>query len=332
MPGISERDYPAILRRPLYRGGPEVGVVGFGTWGVGGATPGNTSYGATDDSISISALQRAHELGISFFDTSPAYGDGHSERLIGRALGAKRAGSVISSKVGIASWRDAQDFSAAAIRASLRGTLERLGTDHLDVLFLHSPSAKALAESGPTFDTLDSLVTDGVIGTWGISCKAPADALEFLRHRRVDLFQVNLNMLDQRAVQTGLLDLAFREGIGIVARTPLCFGFLTGLVNEDTDFVEGDHRRGWSRTQRAKWADGARKMMAAVGAAPGDEATVAALRFCLSFPAVSCVLPGALTAREVEAHALAGRLGALPEETRGTIMRIYACNEFFVRG
>lgn len=330
MPDISDR--PAIERRALYRGGPEIGVVGFGAWGIGGATLGDTSYGATDDRVSIAALQRARALGVSFFDTSPAYGDGHSERLIGRAIGAERAVSVISSKVGIASWRDSQDFSPKAVRDSISGSLGRLRTDYLDVLFLHSPDAASLAESASTFDTLDGLVADGVIRTWGISCKAPADALAFLRHRRVDLFQINLNMLDQRAVQSGLLDHASHEGIGIVARTPLCFGFLTGLVDEDTALAEGDHRRNWSRAQRAKWADGARQMMAATGAAPGDKATVVALRFCLSFPAVSCVLPGALTSREVEAHALAGRLGALPDDTLDAIMRAYARDEFFVRG
>jgi len=319
-------------RRPLHAGGPEVGAVGFGAWGIGGATPGDTSYGTTDDDTSVATIRRARAVGVDFLDTSPAYGDGRSERLIARAVGPDRDAVVLSSKVGIASWRDRPDFSPAAIRRSLEGSLERLATDRLDVLFLHSPDPAALTDAPDTFDALDTLVAEGRVGAWGISCKAPADALVFLRHRRVSLFQVNLNMLDQRAVACGLLDLAAREGIGIVARTPLCFGFLTGLVDERTAFTEGDHRRAWSPAQRAKWADGARQMMAAAGAAPGQEATVAALRFCLSFPAVSCVLPGALRPQEVEAHAEAGRLGALSEATLAAIMDAYARDEFFVRG
>jgi aryl-alcohol dehydrogenase-like predicted oxidoreductase len=321
-----------VQRRALYGGGPTVGCVGFGAWGIGGATPGDTSYGATDDDTSIAALRQARALGIDLFDTSPAYGDGHSERLIGSAMAGERDSVVLSSKAGIASWRIAPDLSPDAIRASVRGSLGRLGTDRLDVLLLHSPVPAALLAAPAVFEALDGLVADGVLGVWGISCKAPADALAFLEKRRISLFQVNLNMLDLRAVDCGLLEVATREGIGIIARTPLCFGFLAGTVDETSEFAPGDHRRAWSPAQRAAWADGARQMMAIAGAAPGDEAVVAALRFCLSFPAVSCVLPGALTPTEVEAQARAGCIGALPEGTRDRIVDLYRRSDFFVRG
>ena len=319
-----------MARRPLWAGGPEVGVVGFGGWGIGGRTPGDTSYGGTDDATSKAALRRATAEGESLFDTAPAYGDGRSETLIGEALADKRDRVVLCSKVGVASWRASADFSPAAIKASVEGSLARLRTDRLDVLYLHSPGPDVLIDDG-VFAALDGLRERGVIGAWGISCKAPGDALAVLEHRPVALFQVNLNMLDLRAVDCGLLDRAAAEGIGIVARTPLNFGFLTGAVDETTAFPEGDHRRAWSKPQIATWAEGARKLMAITGAKPGDEACVAALRFCLSFPAVSAVLPGVLTPAEAGVHADAGRLGPLPDDQVAAILELNRREIFFVR-
>jgi len=103
-----------VKYRPLWQTGLSVSEIGFGGWGIGGRTGGTTSYGDTDDRTSLAALARALDGGITFFDTSAAYGDGHSEELIGQAFAARRDKAVIATKAGYDSWDRPPDFSAAA--------------------------------------------------------------------------------------------------------------------------------------------------------------------------------------------------------------------------
>src|SRR5215510_1576414 len=104
--------------RPLGRTGLVVSEIGFGAWGIGGRTVAETSYGDTDDRVSLAALFRALDRGITFFDTSAAYGDGHSEELIGQAAKGRRSEIVIATKAGYDSWDRPPDFSPQAIVAS----------------------------------------------------------------------------------------------------------------------------------------------------------------------------------------------------------------------
>src|SRR6267154_753060 len=104
--------------RSLGRTGLVVSEIGFGAWGIGGRTVSQTSYGDTDDRTSLAALARAHDCGITFFDTSAVYGNGHSEELIGKALSGVRHKAVLATKAGYEAWDRPPDFSAAAIVAS----------------------------------------------------------------------------------------------------------------------------------------------------------------------------------------------------------------------
>src|SRR5258707_11650726 len=123
---------PTMNYRALGRTGLSVSEIGFGAWGMGGRTAGHTSYGETDDATSLAALSRALDCGITFFDTSSAYGDGHSEALIGRAFKHSRARVVIATKAGYDSWDRAPDFSPAAIVASVERSLARLQSYYVD--------------------------------------------------------------------------------------------------------------------------------------------------------------------------------------------------------
>ena len=124
--------------RPLGSSSIQVSVVGFGAWGIGGRTPGATSYGATDDAVSRRALEEAFDRGITFYDTASVYGDGHSEELIGECFDGRRHEIVIATKAGITSSFRGYDFSAPALRASLEGSLRRLRTDYVDLFQLHN--------------------------------------------------------------------------------------------------------------------------------------------------------------------------------------------------
>lgn len=317
--------------RKLGRTGLSVSEIGFGGWGIGGRTVGHTSYGETDDATSLAALSRALDCGITFFDTSSAYGEGHSEALIGQAFsGSKRDKVVIATKAGYESWDRAPDFSPVAIEASAEKSLMRLRSDHVDLFQLHNPPAEALRE-GALREVLERLQAAGKIRAWGVSAKSPAEAIEALVEFGAPVVQANFNMMDVRIVDSGLLQEVERRGAGFIGRTPLCFGFLSGAIGRDTSFPPGDHRLGWSRAQLDNWIDGARDLLLAVGAQPGKEGARSALRFCLAFAGVSTVIPGILTMSEAEANAAASRSGPLPADAVAAVLDINRTRRFFVR-
>jgi aryl-alcohol dehydrogenase-like predicted oxidoreductase len=314
--------------RALGSTGLTVSAIGFGGWGIGGLTAGATSYGETDDAVSRRALAHAFERGITFFDTSPAYGDGRSERLIGETFRDRRDKVVIATKAGYRSWAAAPDYSPAAIRASVEGSLARLGTDYVDLLQLHNAPAALLRGEPAIAAALDELARAGKIRAWGVSAKSPADGAEAIRGAGARVVQANLNMLDVRAITGGLVDAALAAGAGLVARTPLCFGFLGG---DASDFAPGDHRAAWPARQIARWREGAARMFAeAAPAAPAARAATA-LRFCLSVPAVASVIPGILTPEEAERNAAAGDLPPLPAEQYAAVLALNRAQDFFVR-
>ena len=315
--------------RSLGRTGLVVSEIGFGAWGIGGRTVSQTSYGDTDDRTSLAALVRAHDCGITFFDTSAVYGNGHSEELIGKALSGVRHKAVLATKAGYEAWDRPPDFSAAAIVASTERSLGRLRTDYLDLLLLHNPPLDVLLAPGVQ-EALARLVASGKIRAWGASCKGPADALEALRACDVPVIQANFNMMDVRAVTSGLFEEVSRRNAGFIARTPLCFGFLSGTITRDTKFPPGDHRLGWSSAQLANWIDGARDLLEAVLASPGLAGVQAALRFCLAFPEVACTIPGILTPAEAGQNAAASGLGALPKDAVAAVLEINRNRQFFV--
>lgn len=323
-----EEDLFPMKYRALGKTGLQVSEIGFGAWGIGGRTVGTTSYGDTDDRTSLAALGRALDQGITFFDTSSAYGNGHSEELIGKAFAATRDRVVFATKAGYESWDKAPDFSPAAVTASAEASLRRLRTDYIDLFQLHNPPSEALC-SVELREAMTGLQKAGKIRAWGISAKGPAEAMEALTTFDAAVVQGNFNMMDVRALE-GLLQEAERRQAGFIGRTPLCFGFLSGTIAKDTVFPPGDHRLGWSRAQLDNWIEGAADLLAAVNAMPGLDGAQSALRFCLAFPAISTVIPGILTPDEADANAYASVLGALAEEAVKAVLEINRRRQFFV--
>jgi aryl-alcohol dehydrogenase-like predicted oxidoreductase len=314
--------------RALGKTGLQVSEIGFGAWGIGGRTVGTTSYGETDDRTSLAALGRALDQGITFFDTSSAYGNGHSEALIGQAFEARRDRVVIATKAGYDAWDKPPDFSPAAVVASAEASLRRLRTDVIDLFQLHNPPQASL-RSAELRDALAALQKAGKIRAWGVSAKSPVEAIEALREFDAAVVQANFNMMDVRALDA-LLGETERRQAGFIGRTPLCFGFLSGAISKDTVFPPGDHRLGWSRAQLDNWIDGAADLLGAVNAAPGAEGAQSALRFCLAFPAISSVIPGILTPAEADANARASEFGPLPKDAVEAVLEINRCRQFFV--
>lgn len=304
-------------------------IVGFGGWSIGGRTPGETSYGDMDESVSIAAIEAALAQGITHFDTSPAYGNGRSERLIGATTKSYQDDVTVATKVGIGGWDEPADYSERAIRTSIDMSLKRLNRDSIDIVYVHSPPAALFDEKPEVLSTLKSLQRAGVVRSVGVSCRAPEDGCSILERHTVDVFQVNLNMLDIRVVTSGLSQLAAERGVSLIARTPLCFGFLSGSVTASSVFSEGDHRRRWSREQIRLWSEGAAMVHRMLEVQPGREAVLASLRFCLAIQGVRVVLPGISSPDEALINAEAGHLGPLDKASVERVIDMNLRTSFF---
>lgn len=314
--------------RALAETGLRASVIGFGAWGIGGPTAGRTSYGPTDDHRSLATLARAFDLGITFYDTSSAYGDGHSEELIGAAFQRSRDKIIIASKVGFISFSQPQDFSVGAIRRSLEQSLRRLRTDYLDLYQLHTPPMETLERSPEILKTLALLELEGKIRAFGVSVRSPEDGLVAIDRFGVKVLQVNFNLIDQRALDSGLFERAREQRVGIIARTPFNFGFLTGKY-ANLQFDSRDHRSGWPREQLERWAEAA-VLFAKLNTGSTRTLAQLALQFCLAPESVATVIPGMLDPEEVVENVGAAQLQPLSPDEIATIRAIYQEHEFFI--
>jgi aryl-alcohol dehydrogenase-like predicted oxidoreductase len=288
--------------RKLGKTGILVSEIGFGAWGIGGSHGGAVAYGKTDDAESLLALKTAFGLGVNFYDTADIYGFGHSEELIGKAFAGCRADVIIASKVGFLGFDGKQDFSPQYINGSIENSLKSLHTDYIDLYQLHSPDVGLIEDN--TLGALYSLKKQGKIREIGISVRSPDDGIIAINHFEFKVIQVNFNILDQRILDNGLLELCGKKNIGVIIRTPLCFGFLTGKYAAADIFREGDHRSRWSKEQIGKWVDEGKSIMGNVIAKGMFTDAQVALRFCLSYRDVSTVIPGMLGKEQVEENCL----------------------------
>jgi len=317
--------------RKLGDTGLEVSEIGFGAWGIGSLTKGAPSYGPTDDHESRLALETALDVGITFYDTSDIYGDGHSEVLIGEVFNRVRDQVIIASKVGFLEPSGKQDFSADYIRNKLDASLARLNTDYLDLYQLHSPSSEDLEDSEEIKQVLNDLRQDGKIRAFGVSSRSPSEALTAISEHGFRSIQINFNLIDQRALEVGLFDLSSQENSGVIGRTPLCFGFLSGNFQAGANFNDRDHRSSWSPKQIELWADAHHRFSEALSSSQDHTASQNALRFCLSYPAVTTVIPGMMSKAEVLENAAATEMDLLTQAELGKIREVYENSVFFAK-
>jgi aryl-alcohol dehydrogenase-like predicted oxidoreductase len=319
-----------MLYRPLGSSGLKISELGFGAWGIGGVSPGATSYGRTDDQVSLAALARAFEQGINFFDTSNVYGAGHSETLLGEVFADCRERVVIATKAGFVDYQQEPDYRAASIERSLASSLSRLRSDYVDLLQLHNANADILRTLPETLTLLQNLRREGTVKLLGVSVKSPDDVLPLLDLFPFETVQANFNMLDIRAIQSRVLDVLSERGVAFLARTPMAFGFLTGIYDGEENFPAEDHRSRWSREQLRFWASGARDLYQSCVESESATPAAVALRFCLSYPAVTTTISGILKPEEVDQNVMAVTQGPLSKESCLTVERLNAQRNFFV--
>ena len=174
------------------------------------------------------------------------------------------------------------DFSDAHITESVERSLTRLKTDYIDVYQLHSPTVEMLQRPG-LVETLKGLSLRAKFGLMGCQRTSPADGIVALKAFDFETIQVNFNLIDQRVIENGLLKLAADKKVGLIARTPLCFGFLTGTLKGNEEFGSLDHRSNWPAEQLRRWAE-APDLFSFLNAGKNRTPAQLALRFCLDHP------------------------------------------------
>ena len=311
--------------RVLGRTNLKVSEIGFGAWGIGG-----NSYGHADDKESIEALDLAFENGVTFYDTADLYGNGHSEEIIGKTFKQKREKIIIASKGGTlphTGFKMPQDFSFAYLTNALEKSLKKIRTDYIDLYQLHSPQLEDI-EKNNTIDTLEKFKQAGKIKEYGISVRSPQDGLIAIEKYNFPIIQVNYNMIDQRAREINLFEAAKRNQTGLIIRTPLVFGFLTGNLTGKEKFEGQDHRNQWPKEQIERWAN-APELFRQLNENKKRTLVQLALQFCLYDHAVSTVIPGMMNVKEVEENTGASNLKNISSEEMEQVYAIYRSNDFY---
>jgi aryl-alcohol dehydrogenase-like predicted oxidoreductase len=320
-------------QRVLGRTGRPVSVVGLGTWQLG-ADWGNVSE---DDAMKV--LRAAVESGVTFFDTADVYGDGRSERIIGRFLaGNAGQGVLVATKMGRRVEQEEEHYTLANFRAWTDRSRVNLGVDRLDLVQLHCPPTAVFA-SDAVFDALDTLVAEERIAAYGVSVETCDQALTAIARPGVASVQIILNAFRRKPLDQ-VLPAAAAAGVGIIVRVPLASGLLSGRYTRQTTFAADDHRsynahgeafdvgETFSGVGLEAGVDAAAEFAAITGGLPalaGQQGTTAqwALRWVIQQPGVTTVIPGARSTSQAEQNAAAASLPPLPPASLDAIEGLY---------
>ena len=222
-------------QRILGRTGRPVSVVGLGTWQLG------ADWGNVSEADAMAVLQAAVESGVTFFDTADVYGDGRSERVIGRFLaGNAGQGVTVATKMGRRVEQQTEHYTLENFRAWTDRSRVNLGTDRLDLVQLHCPPTPVFS-SDAVFDALDTLVAEERIAAYGVSVETCDQALAAIARPGLASVQIILNAFRRKPLDQ-VLPAAAAAGVGIIARVPLASGLLSGRYTRDTTFAADDHR------------------------------------------------------------------------------------------
>lgn len=309
-------------KRPLgARTGLSVSVIGLGLWAAGG-----DEWGTSEDRASLDAVEAALEAGVNFFDTADVYGSGHSEELLGQAMRGRRDEFIVATKIGWIDYDDEADRSryddVASLVEGVKSSLKRLGTDHVEVIQCHIDHPEP---NTPVFiEGFRKLKEDGIVTAWGVSTSDLEHLRQFNADGDCDVLQTDYSILN-RTAEREIFPYCQEHGIGVIVRGPLAMGLLTGKYSASDTFPEGDFRRAWIEEPEQKEqflrdlevADRLREVV------PEDESMAQfALRFAMSNPAVSTVIPGARNERQARANAQAALEPLLSDKEIGEVDRL----------
>jgi aryl-alcohol dehydrogenase-like predicted oxidoreductase len=321
-----------MKHRKLGRTGFDVSEIGYGAWGISGA-----QWIGASESESLKTLRTAIEQGIDFIDTALAYGDGASERLVGQivreAEGRVRVATKVPPKnriwpaqpgIGIE-----EVFPYDYIMACTDESLRNLHLDSIDLLQLHvwNPDWVGSEEWRKAFEALKK---SGKVRAVGVSINdhQPDSGIGIIETGLIDSVQVIYNIFDQTP-EKKLFPACIEHNIGVIARVPFDEGSLTGRINEETVFPAGDFRNSYFKGDRKKQVtQHVNAILSDLHLADVNALPEIAIRFCLSEPAVSTVIPGMRSISSVNGNVGASGLGPLPADMLD-MLRKHAWNRNF---
>jgi len=314
-----------VKNRTLGKTGFKVSEIGFGAWAIGG------SWGTQKEEDSLAALNRALDLGVNFIDTAAGYGDGRSERIIGKVL-AERGDQdrvIVTTKTPptpgpwppspYCRWEDR--YSEKYLRKNVEERLRNLATDSIDVLLLHTWTRAWNPDPKP-LEILRKLQNEGKIRFFGISTpEHDQNALvELIKGGWLDVVEVIYNIFEQEPAAE-LLPAAVENEVGVIARMPFDESALTGKLTEKTRFEEGDFRNRYFMGDRLKRTVAEVKKVQDDLVESGYTLPQAALKFVLAHPAVSTSIPGMRNIQQVEANLGVSEMADMSEQLLGSLRK-----------
>jgi aryl-alcohol dehydrogenase-like predicted oxidoreductase len=314
--------------RRFGRLGREVSEVGFGAWQIG------ADWGEVEEDEALATLHAAADAGVTFFDTADVYGDGRSERLVGRFARERAEGGapvMVATKMGRRAEQTVANYSPEHFRTWNDRSRENLGVETLELVQLHCPPTD-LYYHPEVFDDLEAMVEEGRIAAYGVSVERVEEGLKALEYPNVVSVQIIFNAFRQRPATLFLREAAGR-GVGVIARVPLASGLLSGKYTRETTFGPDDHRtfnrQGEQFDVGETFAgvpfDAGLDAVEELRELVPDGATPAqfALRWILMHEGVSTVIPGARSPDQARANAAAADLPELDEGTMARVAEIY---------
>jgi aryl-alcohol dehydrogenase-like predicted oxidoreductase len=303
-----------------------VSEVGLGAWQIGG------SWGTVSEQDALDILRAATDAGVNFFDTADVYGNGRSERLIGRFLKETGKEIFVASKLGRAGtpgWP--ANFTLPVMRTHTESSLRRLGIETLDLTQLHCVPLDTLKE-GEVFESLRTLRQEGKIRRFGVSVESMEEAHLCLEQEGLSSLQIIFNIFRQKPA-TDLFDAAKAKGVALIIRLPLASGLLSGKFNAQSQFPKEDHRNfnrdgqafnvgetfaGLPFEKGVELADGLKPLVP-----NGLTMAQMALRWILDFDAVTAVIPGAKNVAQAAANAVPSGAQPLSEDLHARLRDFY---------
>lgn len=296
----------------------EVSEIGFGAWAIGGAGWGE----GCDDKQSMEALACAWDAGVTLFDTCDSYGNGHSEELIGEFLKGKRDQAVVVTKGGT-NFRvpeRSKNFTRDYLKMCLDESLQRLQMDYVDVYLMHVPDA-GWQDREQVLETMKELKQSGKARFCGLAMWGAADTLHAFEKDTdgaIEALECPFNILNKSNLE--VVKIAKERDIPVLTSQPLASGILTGKYGKDTQFAPGDNRAGFWTKERFLSVQRDLEIVSGCIKAPVETMAQLALAYNLSYPGISCVIPGAKNASQVKKNVSAAgmRLDAETMEKLGS--------------
>lgn len=316
-----------MKKRILGKTGFEISEVGLGTWQVGGKWGSVFSHSNADK-----ILNAAMDYGVNFIDTADVYGNGESEKAVGRAVRSRSERIYVATKCGRRfSPHIDKSYQLKELCGFVEDSLRNMGLETLDLIQLHCPPTETYFRA-EIFELFVTLKKEGKIQNLGVSVERVEEAQKAIEYENVTTVQIIFNMLRQRPSEQ-FFDSANKKNVGIIARVPLASGLLTGSFSTDTTFGEDDHRtfnRNGEAFDKGETFSGVDYK---VGLEAVEEIkklfpaqtnlSAIALKWILMFPEVSCVIPGASRPEQVLSNIQASQLSDLSSDQMDRIKHIY---------